>query len=184
MISNLFYGERVRLTALRPDDARSFAEWYEDGTFGRLFDSNVAMPRSDRDMEKWIDDAQRSRSTHAFAIRLHYSDDMIGVVLLDDVQMNNGTGWVAIGIGDAAHRGKGYATEAMGLLLKFAFSELNLHRLQLTVFGYNDPAISLYDKLGFKREGVFREAIHRDGQRYDMLLYGMLKAEWLSQQAP
>ena len=58
----------------------------------------------------------------------------------------------------------------MRLALRFAFHELNLHRLQLTVFGYNEAAIRLYERLGFTREGhVPRIHLLRDGQRYDML---------------
>ncbi len=66
----------------------------------------------------------------------------------------------------------------MRLLLTFAFDELNLHRVQLTVFSYNRPAIALYEKLGFQREGTFREFLQRDGRRHDMFLYGLLRREW------
>ena len=66
----------------------------------------------------------------------------------------------------------------MRLLLDYAFGELNLHRFQLTVFAYNERASALYEKLGFVREGVFREFLLRDGTRYDMYLYGLLRREW------
>jgi RimJ/RimL family protein N-acetyltransferase len=62
--------------------------------------------------------------------------------------------------------------------LRFAFHELNLHRVCLTVFSYNAPAIALYERLGFVREGVYREHIERDGQHFDMLLFGLLRREW------
>ncbi|MDW2877477.1 MULTISPECIES: GNAT family N-acetyltransferase [Bacillaceae] len=55
---------------------------------------------------------------------------------------------------------------------------MNLHRLQLTVFSYNSRAIRLYEKFGFKKEGAFREFMERNGQRYDMFLYGLLRREW------
>ena len=87
-------------------------------------------------------------------------------------------GWVAIAFGDEANRGKGYGYEAMQLLLKFAFHELNLHRVQLTVFEYNIRAIRLYEKMGFVREGTQREFLQRDGRRYDMYFYGLLVHEW------
>ena len=66
----------------------------------------------------------------------------------------------------------------MELALAFGFHELNLHRIQLTVFEYNKNAIKLYEKLGFQKEGAYREFIKRDGQVYDMILYGLLKKEW------
>jgi len=66
----------------------------------------------------------------------------------------------------------------MTLLLDYAFGELNLHRVQLTVFEYNERAIALYEKLGFRREGVYREFMQREGRRYGMYLYGLLHSEW------
>jgi len=56
--------------------------------------------------------------------------------------------------------------------------ELNLHRLCLTVFSYNEAAIALYRQLGFRHEGTYREHLQRDGQRHDMHLYGILRREW------
>jgi RimJ/RimL family protein N-acetyltransferase len=67
----------------------------------------------------------------------------------------------------------------MTLALDFAFKELNLHRIQLTVYSYNTRAIRMYEKLGFQLEGNYREYLLRDGQHYDMLLYGLLSHEWL-----
>ncbi|MCZ7572072.1 MAG: GNAT family N-acetyltransferase [Ardenticatenaceae bacterium] len=79
---------------------------------------------------------------------------------------------------DEANWGKGYGHEALELALGFAFRELNLYRVQLTVFGYNERAIALYKTAGFQREGVYREFMQRDGQRYDLHLFGLLRREW------
>ena len=181
---NLFYGERVRLTALRPDDAQTMARWYEDGEFARLFDADAAYPKTESALTKWMDTAERDNNAYAMAIRLLYSDDLIGYVDIDGILWTHRTGWLTIGIGSPTHRNKGYGTEAIQLALRFAFHELNLHRLQLSVFAYNDAAIHLYERIGFKREGAFREFMQRDGQRYDMLLYGLLAREWEKQGAP
>ena len=85
---------------------------------------------------------------------------------------------MGLGIGDQSNWGQGYGYEAAQLALAFAFHELNLHRVQVTVFSYNERSIALFEKLGFQREGVFRERLQRDGQRHDMLLYGLLRPEW------
>jgi RimJ/RimL family protein N-acetyltransferase len=178
----LFYGERVRLTALRSDDAPTMARWYEDGEFARLFDASVAYPKTESAMMKWMDATERDQNAYALAIRFLYNDEIIGYVELDGIQWSHRVGWLAIGIGSQAHRSKGYGTEAMRLLMHFAFQELNLHRLQLTVFAYNEPAMHMYERLGFQREGAFREYLLRDGKRYDMLLYGLLASEWEAHQ--
>ena len=85
---------------------------------------------------------------------------------------------MSIGLGDSANWSKGYGNEATRLALGFAFNELNLHRVQLTVFDYNSRAIHLYEKLGFQQEGIYREFLQRDGRRFDMYLYGLLRHEW------
>lgn len=178
MTTPLFFGERVRLTSLYPSDAQAMARWYEDGEFARLFDASPAFPKSESSLNRWMDNIERDRDTYSLAIRMLYSDDLIGYVQIDGIQWTHGTGWLAIGIGNASHRSKGYGTEALRLTLRFAFHELNLHRLQLSVFSYNQSAQRLYEKLGFKREGVFRECLMRDGQRHDMIFYGLLAHEW------
>lgn len=178
MIASLFNGERVRLTSLRPEDAALMARWYEDGEFSRLWDAAAARPRTESSLRKWFEDMDKGQDEFAFGIRLMYSDDLIGYVDIDDILWNNGVGWLAIAIGDPTNRGKGYGFDAMNLALKFAFHELNLHRIQLTVFSYNERAIKLYERIGFQREGVYREFLSRDGRRHDMYLYGLLKREW------
>ena len=77
-----------------------------------------------------------------------------------------------------AHRGQGFGFEAMQLVIAFGFRELSLHRIALSVASYNEGAIHLYEKLGFKHEGTAREALQRDGQFYDSYSYGLLKQEW------
>ena len=83
-----------------------------------------------------------------------------------------------MGIGPAELRGQGLGTEALQLLLQFAFEELNLRRVGLTVLAYNERAIKTYQAAGFVEEGVIREAAERDGSRYDLLIYGLLRDEW------
>ncbi len=182
-LTTLFDGARVRLTALRPDDAKTMAHWYEDGKFGRFFDTNPAAPRTESAVSKWLDSSERDKDSFALAIRLLYSDDLIGYIDVDGIQWTHRCGWLAMAIGDPANRRKGYGAEALALMLHFAFYELNLHRLQLTVFSYNEGAIKLYEKIGFTREGSFREYLLRDGKRYDMFLYGLLASEWEQKRA-
>ena len=86
--------------------------------------------------------------------------------------------YVAIGIGEPDFWSKGYGTDAMRVMLRYGFTELNLHRISLTVFEVNPRGIRSYEKCGFKHEGRIREFLLRDGKRSDMLLMGVLRSEW------
>lgn len=177
--SNLLRGERVWLSALSRADAAVVARWENDSEYLRLMDSSPARPRSEDEIVRWLDGANRSQQEFTFGIRLVQTDDLIGWVQLDGIEWAHRTSAVGIGIGSRNHWDNGYGTEAMTLLLNFAFYELNLHRVFLTAFSYNPRAIHLYEKLGFQLEGRHREHLQRDGQRHDMLLYGLLSREWI-----
>ena len=178
MPENLLQGASVRLTALTEDDLATIATWQQNAEFMRLFDAVPAYPKPKSSLKRWLEKLHKESTAFVFAVRPLDGDDLLGYAELDGILWTHGTGWLAIGIGDHANWGQGYGREAIKLMLGFAFNELNLYRVQLSVFSYNQRALALYKKLGFQREGTFREFLHRDGQRYDMFLYGLLRREW------
>ncbi|MBP6017036.1 MAG: GNAT family N-acetyltransferase [Candidatus Promineofilum sp.] len=181
---NLLRGEKVRLTAVTSADMTAITRWWGDPDFMRLYNTAPAMPRNDDQISRRFDLGRAGDDAFLFAVRLvndsasEADDDLIGLLELDGVAWAHRTTFVSIGIGDARYRGLGYGREAMQLALAFAFNELNLYRVCLTVFSYNDQAIALYERLGFVREGTYREHLERDGRRHDMYLYGLLRPEW------
>jgi RimJ/RimL family protein N-acetyltransferase len=177
-MKNLLIGEKVKLTSVNEEDTFEFQKWHNDVSFMRHYDIVSAIPKNIEDIKDMISDIGKSNTAYIFAIKNIEHSELIGVTGFDDISWNNGTALIYIGIGEEKHRGLGYANEAFRLTIEFGFEELNFHRIYLTVLEYNEPAIKLYEKLGFKREGVYREFIHRDGKRYDMYLYGMLRPEW------
>lgn len=177
-LSRLFSGKKVRLTAFKREDLPIITGWYRHSDFIRMYEGGVAGPRTDDQWQKWYQNLDSTQDSYSFAIRPIDDERIIGMIDINGILWNQGSAWMAIAIGEPSNQGKGYGSEAIRLMLAFAFQELNLHRVQLTVFEYNQRAIEVYEKLGFVREGVFRQAIHRDGQRLDMLLYGILRPEW------
>lgn len=177
-------GSRVRLTSWLPQDLPALARWYQQSDFLRLLDARPAYPYSETFLGQWLEERQKSNDAFIFAVRpvstepnAPANDSLLGYVELDGILWNHQVSWISLAIGEE-HWGQGYGYEAMQLALSFAFEELNLHRIQLTVFSYNDRAIALYEKLGFQREGVYRQFVQRSGDRHDMYLYGLLRPEW------
>lgn len=178
MKNNLLKSEKLKITSLKEEDIDIITEWYEDTDFLRKFDFNAAAPIYKERIKRWLLEEVNNSNNYFFALRSKEDNKFIGYIEIDRINWNNRFGWLGLGIGDNSYRGKGYGTEGLTLIIDFAFRELNLHRLQLETISYNQGAIRLYEKLGFKREGVMRETIKRDGIWYDMYLYGILDSEW------
>jgi RimJ/RimL family protein N-acetyltransferase len=179
----LLRSTRLRLVALTENDLQIIAEWFQDTEFMRLLDAVPAHPKSITTLQTWLEEANKATDGYLFGVRLLESDALIGYIELDGILWNHGTAWLGVALGARKYWGQGYGTEATRLVLDFAFQELNLHRVQATVFRYNRRSVAMCERLGFQREGIYREFIHRDGQRYDMILYGLLRREYRGQQA-
>lgn len=178
LIKDLLKGEHLYLTAFKEEDLTTFESWYNDISFLRVYDMIAAFPKSQSELQDMLKDIRQAYDRYIFAVRSKIDNKLVGVTGFENILWNNGTAVIYIGIGDTSSRGKGFGSEALALTMEFGFEELNLHRIQLNVLSYNEPAIKLYEKLGFKKEGTYREFIHRDGKRYDMYLYGILRPEW------
>lgn len=179
---HLFQGELVRFVAAEPQLAAGlFAKWMRDSEFVRLLDTDPARLLSVDKYKEWFEKdlvEQQKNDELFFLIRTLEEDLTIGLIGLDGIQWVHGDAWVGIGLGEREYWGKGYGTDAMRILLRYAFEELNLHRLSLSVFEYNSRAIRSYEKVGFVIEGRARQFLNRDGRRYDMIFMGILRDEW------
>ncbi len=180
MFNPIFIGELLRLTSPQTDDQEIFAQWTQDDEYMRLLDDDPVRPQSIANFANFGDSI--GNDNFYFHLRTLESNQLIGFVVLFNLKWRNQSAEMAIGIGEQAFRGKGYGRDALTLILNYAFSELCLNRVGLTVLGYNARAIKAYERVGFQHEGTYRQAIQRSGQRYDLLLYGILYEEWQKQQ--
>ena len=130
--------------------------------------------------EKWFDNYMSNRSnTVRCAIVTESDDNIIGLVTIASINNINRTGEVHIMIGNVENRGKGIGTFAVKEILNHAFNNLNLNRIELGVLSTNIAAQKLYEKCGFVREGVKRNAIYKNGVYIDMYLYAILKEDFM-----
>jgi RimJ/RimL family protein N-acetyltransferase len=183
MSANLFQGKLVRLSSEDPQVmAEAFARWNQNSEYMRLLDSDPAHLWSVKKIQEWFEKDLDSPLPNnlLFSIRSLSDDSLIGFIAFDGINWTDRDTFVAIGIGEPAFWSKGYGSDAMCLMLRYGFTELNLHRISLTVFEQNPRGIRSYEKCGFKHEGRIRDFLLRDGRRSDMLHMGILRREWES----
>lgn len=177
MNTKLFEGELVRLVPIDFEkDVETIAQWDADSNYLRHLDDMPATRYPVSMVKDWQENNLGSGS--CFIIRTREENKVIGFVDLCEYDWTARNAWVGIGIGDTEYRGKGYGTEAMMLVVDYAFRAMNLHRINLDVFGFNKRAIRSYEKCGFKYEGTQREAIYKEDQRWDMIEMGILRDDW------
>lgn len=183
MKSNLLEGQYIRLTAENPEKmAQYFSQWSLDTEYLRLLDSEPPRLFSEKKWRDWLEkDLEKEQQGNPFfAIRALSEDQVIGFTGLFDLRWNHGDTLLVIAIGDRRWWGKGYGTDALRTLMNYGFRELGLRRMTLIVFEYNQRARRAYEKAGFVVEGRIRGAMSRDGRRWDWLIMGALREEWLS----
>ncbi|MBN1453524.1 MAG: GNAT family N-acetyltransferase, partial [Anaerolineales bacterium] len=106
-------------------------------------------------------------------------DRLLGDVTLSVINWGSREAFAGIGIGVREFWGKGFGTDAMRLILRYGFVELNLRRVSLNVFEFNQRALRSYEKAGFRVEGSQRQYIQREGRRWDIVFMGILREEWM-----
>lgn len=179
MFSPLFTGQLLRLAAARSEDQEALASWSTDDIYLRMLDDDPIRPQTAAAYHSASNpDGQNSVYFH---LRTLKDDVFIGFVVLHSIKWASQSAELAIGIGLPEYRGKGYGQDAMRLILNYAFAELNLYRVGLTVMSYNAAARRAYERAGFVQEGAKRQIVHREGERHDLVLYGILRDEWLAQ---
>jgi ribosomal-protein-serine acetyltransferase len=108
--------------------------------------------------------------------------DLAGVVGLGDVQAPNRSAMIGYWLG-AGYVGRGLATDAVRVLLDYAFDELGLNRVEITCPSENAPSRAIPERLGFQQEGIRRQMIWLRDKSLDIVIYGMLASEWAARRA-
>jgi RimJ/RimL family protein N-acetyltransferase len=180
-LQNGFTGSLVRLAAFDLEhDPEIMARWNQDSEYQQLLSSGPAGLWTPKQIKEWME--KEWNSGYEFAIHTLSDDRFIGTVGIDGIDWAAGNCWVGIGIGERDYWGKGYGSDAMDLILRFAFASLNLKRMSLDVFEYNRRAYLSYCKCGFKEEGRLRQWMKRGGERFDLIYMGILREEWEARQ--
>jgi RimJ/RimL family protein N-acetyltransferase len=170
-------GERIYLSPINTEDCETYTKWLNDIEICENL-GNYAQLLTIGEEKKWLEEF--SSKNHNYAIVLHNGDIMIGNIGFIDIDNISRTGTVGLFIGDKEYHNKGYGTEALKLILNYAFKTLNLNNAMLCVHSNNERGIACYKKVGFKEIGRRREAKYIDGKYVDIVYMDIIAREYLS----
>ena len=189
----MLLGDKVRLRALEREDIPTFVGWFNDPQVREHL--LLYTPMSCAQEERWFERMLERENEFLFGIEAQDAEDgdllpacperltgglwsLVGNVGLHGVDWKNRVASLGIVLGKRDSWGRGIGVEAIRIMLRFAFQELGLHRVQLEVFVPNRRAQRAYHKVGFRREGIRRQAFFQQGRYVDCLLLAMLRDEY------
>ena len=175
----MYEGRLVRLRDLRAEDAGEAWRWLNDLETARQVHGGMPMPIALEDERAWIEAHAGRKFDDAYHFGVETLEGrFIGVCSYHEVNWHSRTCMVGWFIGDPADRDRGYGTDLIRTLLKICFETLGMHKVSLSVFGYNERAVRLYERLGFVREGAYREQVFAMGRRWDEYRYTMFARDF------
>ena len=179
----LFEGRLIRLGQIDHEkDPEIVSRWTHNAGFMRNMYTEPMRPLSVWQVKKKLEELEKSieenKNLFHFRIRRRSDDRLVGFAELSWISWTNASGYVRLGIGAQEDQRQGYGRETLGLLLRYAFDELNLYRLSAIIPEYNLPAQALFKGFGFIEEVRRRQALERDSRRWDDLDYGLLADDW------
>ena len=174
----MLYGKGLRLRAIEREDIPRFLCWLNDPEVRQFLLMHAPLSRAKE--ERWFEEQLSRTDELILAIEVQKDGEWIhiGNIGLHRIDLKNRTAILGIVIGEKDFWGRGYGREAIRVLLRYAFFELGLHRVELETFAFNERALRCYRAVGFKEVGVRRQALFRDGTFHDLVLMDLLAEEF------
>lgn len=180
----MYTGEKVRLREYRREDIPAALKYLNDPEVKSNLDPGIPYLYTLENETKWYEELSANKDTYSFAIETIEEEKYIGGCGVNEVDWKNSVAVIGIFIGDKNYWDKGYGTDAMQILIRFVFEQMNIHKIKLNVYAFNERAIRCYEKCSFKKEGTLRQEIFRDGKYHDQYIMSILKEEYFMLKKP
>lgn len=170
-------GERVVLEPITIDHARAMFASLDDAESNRLTGTHTEFLLSE--IETWAASRPETDDRLDLAVLDRATGDWLGEVVVNDWDPENRSCGFRIALAPTA-RDSGFGTEATQLIVDYVFDEIDtppVNRLQLEVFVFNPRALAVYERVGFKREGIMRQALRWDGEFVDAVLMSIIRSD-------
>lgn len=172
-------GEKVRLRPLRIDDAEGAFADSLDSPSRRVLQLGIELPTSVELLKSSLEKFTGCKDTDGiiiFTIETHTGEDVGGISVHSRDRKNGIFGFGVVV--SRRHRRKGYAEDAVRILLRYGFWERRYQKCQSACIHTNDASIRLHQKLGFVEEGRCRRRWFLDGEYHDDVLFGLTREEF------
>ncbi|HEX6160644.1 MAG TPA: GNAT family protein [Thermoanaerobaculia bacterium] len=167
-------GEHVILRAFERDDAERCYRWMNDPNIVRTLKSRY--PIAFQNEVEWLDRAMHASTTERhFAIERKDDRSHIGNASIHDIDWVSRNGWFGLFIGEPSAWNRGFGSDAVATLARFAFDEMNLSKLRINIFDYNERARHVLEARGFVQEGRLRRDFYREGTWHDIVIYSIFR---------
>jgi RimJ/RimL family protein N-acetyltransferase len=175
---NFWQGTTIRLRAIEPGDAATFAKWNLDSERGRFLDFLWPPTSLAADRQMAEQSSLRKLDNDAYHWIIENSDgEPVGSIATHDCSPRNGTFSYGLDVADE-HQRKGYASAAIRLVLRYYFDELRYQKVTIMVHSDNPASIRLHQKLGYQLEGTLRRMVFTHGGYVDALWFGLTVEEF------
>ncbi|HEX6097482.1 MAG TPA: GNAT family protein [Thermoanaerobaculia bacterium] len=167
-------GEHTILRAFERDDAERCYRWMNDPNIVRTLKSRY--PIAFQNEMEWLDRAMHEGvNERHFAIERKDDRTHIGNASIHDIDWVSRTAAFGLFIGEPSAWNRGFGSDAIRTLVRFAFEEMNLRKLRISVFEYNDRAKHVLETQGFAQEGRLRREFYREGSYHDLLILAIFR---------
>lgn len=174
----IIYGEKIVLRAVEAEDNDMLLELINDPETETMLGGS-SWPISRAEQLSWFEKQEKKQDVLRCIVAIKETEKAVGTVILSDINQKNGTAQIHIKMSNDGGRGKGYGTDAIKTMIKYALAELRLNCIYAEILTYNEISKHLFEKCGFKQEGVLRSRVYKGGKYVDVLSYSILKSELL-----
>ncbi len=173
----MLLGDRIYLRLMEEKDIPYKVKWINDPDVRRTL--NFDYPISEIGTKQWLNKVVLDGSRKDFIVYLIENDKPIGYAGFLNIDLRASKAEIYIGIGEKKYWGKGLAQEITAVQLEYGFSELGLNKLYIYSWVDNKKMIFIYEKFGFKGEGILRQDVFSHGEFRDRVVMGLLREEYL-----
>ncbi|QUI24089.1 GNAT family N-acetyltransferase [Vallitalea pronyensis] len=174
----MFLGEKVYLVPIESQHLEVYYEKLQEASYDSCFYTGSKKIITMAQLKAYVERIEVDNERLDLFIVSQKADEIVGEVVLNDIDFENRCSSIRIALFLDENFNQGYGSEAMALTVNYGFGMFNLNRIELEVYAYNERAIHVYKKLGFKEEGICRQCLYFNHAYHDAYRMSILSQEY------